>query len=171
MEAIWKRIHIWLDANAPTGYGHLRPGASVEAIRAAEDAMGLKLPDDVKGSYRIHDGQDKEPGLIGGEGWRMFSIQEIVQQWGRWSRANPEDARFVPIAWGEARDYVFLNVDPGGEAAVKLMIQRRDGNNPAPLELSFRSWLEGFADQLKDGKFAYSKYEGCLMYTDEIDFD
>ena len=68
MQSIWKRIHTWLDTNAPKGYGSLRDGASAEAIQAAEKAMKLKLPADVKTSYRIHDGQRKEPGLIGGEG-------------------------------------------------------------------------------------------------------
>src|SRR5215212_9335671 len=99
MKTVWDRIHAWLDANAPPGYGNLRKGASAEAIRAAEEAMGLTLPDDVKASYRVHDGQGTTPGLIGGEGWTLLSLEEIVKTWGRWSRADPEDARFVPIAW------------------------------------------------------------------------
>ena len=57
MKAIWERLHTWLRENAPAGYGDLRLGASAEAIRAAERAMGLKLPADIKASYRIHDGQ------------------------------------------------------------------------------------------------------------------
>ncbi len=68
MKAVWKRIHAWLDANAPAGYGDLRPGASAAAIQAAEKALGLKLSADIKASYRVHDGQGNEPGLIGGEG-------------------------------------------------------------------------------------------------------
>src|SRR4051794_26118428 len=67
MKTIWNRIHVWLEANAPEGYGHLRPGASVKAIQTAEETMGLKLSDDIKVSYCVHDGQANEPGLIGGE--------------------------------------------------------------------------------------------------------
>ena len=171
MKAVWKRIHTWLDANAPAGYGHLRPGASVKAIRAAEGAMRLKLPDDVKASYRVHDGQDTEPGLIGGEGWRLLSLQEIVEVWGRWSRADPRDAQYVPIAWGQMDDYVFLNLDPTTEEPGSLMIQRRDSADPHPLATSFRSWLEGFADQLEGGEFTYSKEHDEVMYANELDFD
>ena len=133
MKAVWKRIHTWLDANAPAGYGNLRPAASAEAIQAAEQAMGVKLPDDVKASYRIHDGQDNEPGLVGGEGWRLLSLEEMVKQWGRWSQANPNNAPFVPIAWIGTGDYVFLNLDSNSQAPGCLMIQRSDSADPDPM--------------------------------------
>lgn len=65
MKAVWKRVHAWLDDHAPEGYGSLRPGTSARALRSAEETLGLTLPDDVKASYRIHDGQYGEPGLKG----------------------------------------------------------------------------------------------------------
>jgi cell wall assembly regulator SMI1 len=173
MKAIWDRIHTWLDANAPAGYGDLRPGASADEIRAAEEAMGLKLPDDVVASYRIHDGQDTQArygrGLVGGEGWRLLPLQEIVEQWGHWSRADPKDARSVPIADIGTGDYVFLDLDPDAEEPVHLMIQRRDTSDPDPFMPSFSFWLEDFVDELEGGEFAYSESHGAVMYADEID--
>lgn len=171
MKAVWKRIHAWLDANAPAGYGKLRPGASVKAIREAEDAMGLKLPNDVKASYLVHDGQIMEPGLIGGEGWRLLSLREIVETWRRWSKADPEDTYYVPIAWGEMHDYIFLNLDPDSEFPGRLMVQRRDTADPGAFKPSFSSWLEGFADQLEEGELTYAEDHGCVMYADELDLD
>lgn len=171
MKAIWKRIHTWLEANAPKGYGNLRPGASAEAICAAERAMELKLPSDVKASYRIHDGQKIEPGLIGGEGWLLLSLQEVVKNWRRWFRADPKYARRAPIAWIGTGDYVFLNFDPVCGEPGSLMIQRRDSVAPDPLAPSFRSWLKDFADKLDDGEFAYSEDDGSILYADEIDPD
>src|SRR5262245_53007061 len=171
MKAVWKRIHTWLAANAPEGYGDLRPGASAEAIQAAEKAMGLKLPADVKASYRVHDGQKIEPGLIGGEGWLLSSLQEVVKSWRRWFQASPEYARRVPIAWIGTGDYVFLNLDPAAEGPGSLMIQRRDSADPDPLAPSFRAWLEDFADQLEDGELAYSEEHGEVMYADELGLD
>ena len=171
MKDVWKRIHAWLVANVPEGYGHLRPGADAEAIRAAEKAMGLKLPADFKASYRIHDGQDIEPGLIGGEGWFLSPLQEVVKSWRHWSGATPKDGPRVPIAWIATGDYVFLNLDPGSEEPGSLMIQRRDHADPDPLAPSFRAWLEDFADRLEDGEFAYSEEDGEVMYADELDLD
>jgi cell wall assembly regulator SMI1 len=171
MKAIWKRIHTWLNANAQAGYGSLRVGASGGAIGAAEKAMGLKLPADVKASYRIHDGQDNEPGLIGGEGWQVLSLKEMVQVWGRWSQASSKRARFVPLAWNAMGDFVFLNLDPGSEQTGSLMIQRHDRRKPDPLASSFRSWLEDFADHLEEGELVYSEEDGELMYADELDLE
>jgi cell wall assembly regulator SMI1 len=171
MKAVWKRIHVWLDANAPEGYSHLRPGANAEMVRAAEDAMGLKLPADVKASYRIHDGQSNEPGLIGGEGWCLLSLQEMVKQWRRWSRSDPKRAGYVPVAWGGAGDYIFLDLRPEAEEPGKVMVQRRDSIEPDPVAPSFRSWLEDFADQLDEDEFAFSEDDGCITYADEIDLD
>jgi cell wall assembly regulator SMI1 len=171
MKAVWRRIHAWLDANAPESYGHLRPGASAEAIRAAEETMGLSLPADVKASYRIRDGQDSEPGLIGGEGWCLLPLHEIVGLWQRWSRSNPKDAGRVPVAWGGAGDYVFLDLRSDAEESGRVMVQRRDRNDPDNVAPSFRAWLEDFADKLDAGEFAYSEDDGCIMYADEVDLD
>jgi cell wall assembly regulator SMI1 len=171
MKDIWIRIHAWLDENAPEGYGYLRPGASDSAISAAEQAMRLELPDDIKASYRIHDGQENEPGLIGGEGWCLLPLREMVEQWGRWSRSDLKNARCVPIAWGGSGDYVFLNLRPETGESGCLMIQRGDSTDPDPLTPSFTAWLTRFADQLEDGEFAYSEDEECVMYEDEIDLD
>jgi cell wall assembly regulator SMI1 len=170
MKAVWKRIHAWLDANAPAGYGHLRPGASAEAILAAEKAMGLKLPTEVKASYRIHDGQGNEPGLIGGEGWCLLSLKEMVAWWRKWSK----HARFrecVPVAWGGAGDYIFLDLSPTSKPPGRVIVQRSDTDGPDPVAPSFRLWLEDFADKLESDEFAYSEADGSLLYADEIDLD
>jgi cell wall assembly regulator SMI1 len=171
MKSVWKRIQSWLDANAPAGYGNLRPGASEKEIQAAEKAMRLKLPADFKASCRLHDGQKAEPGLIGGEGWSLLSLKEIVEKWGHWSRANPKNAHFVPIAWIGTGDYVFLNLDPDSGEPGCLMIQRRDSSHPDPLSPSFSSWLEDFAGELEDEVFAYSEDDGEIMLADELDLE
>jgi cell wall assembly regulator SMI1 len=171
MKAIWQRIHFWLTKNAPKGYGCLRPGSTAEAIQAAETSMGLKLPADYKASCRIHDGQDKEAGLIGGEGWLLTPLSDVVKNWRKWFRADPKYATRIPIAWVGTGDYVFINLDAAAEEPGSLMVQRRDSAEPDPLAPSFRAWLEEFADQLDDGEFAYSEEDGEVMYANEIDLD
>src|SRR5262249_19841494 len=71
----------------------LRPGASEEAIRTAEEAMGVTLPEEVQACYRIHDGQQPVlvnvtywpglhtvPGFLDGDPW--MGLQEMVDYWG-----------------------------------------------------------------------------------------
>jgi cell wall assembly regulator SMI1 len=168
MEKIWKRIHRWLDANAPQGYGQLRPGASAESVSEAEAAIDQKLPDDLKASYLVHDGQLDEPGLIGGEGWCLLSLQETVEKWHTWSKSR--DRGRLPIAWGTMGDYIFLDLRDG-EQRGRVMVQRLDSDVPDLVAPSFRSWLEDFANKLEDHEFAYSESDGCVMYIDEIDLD
>lgn len=171
MKAIWKRIHAWLRANAPEGYGQLRPGASAEEIEAAEQALGLKLPADVKASYRLHDGQGNEPGLIGGEGWCLLSLQDMVEWWRRWSRSDSRFANRVPIAWGVVDDVIFLELGQEAEQPGSLIVQRRDSQEPDPVAPSFRSWLGDFADMLEDDEFAYSEEHGGILYADDLDLE
>jgi len=170
MEEIWKRIQTWLAANAPQGHGQLRPAASADSVSAAEEAICLKLPADLKASFLVHDGQVDEPGLIGGEGWCLLSLHEIVEQWQRWSKSESQDVGCVPIAWDAMGDYIFLDLRDS-EQPGRVMVQRRDSAVPDPVAPSFRSWLEDFANRLDNGEFAYSEDDGCLMYADEIDVD
>jgi cell wall assembly regulator SMI1 len=92
MKIIWDRIHRWLDRHAPHVLASLKPGASEEQIRAAEQALGVTFPDDVKLCYRIHDGQQEVPvpvsywpdlrtvpGFLQGDHW--FSLEDMVDTW------------------------------------------------------------------------------------------
>jgi hypothetical protein len=85
--------------------------------------MAVKFPDDLTESYRIHDGQSLEAGLIGGEGWRLLSLEVIVKTSGDWYRSNTMSHSYVPIAWIGTGDFVFLNLDPDSEDAGRLMIR------------------------------------------------
>jgi len=171
MKTVWKRIHAWLNENAPAGYGHLRPGASAEAIQATEQAMGLKLPADVRASYRIHDGQGNEPGLVGGEGWCLLPLRDMVAWWRKWCEPGQRFRECVPVAWGGAGDYIFLDLSPAAKPPGRVIVQRSDTDGPDLVAPSFRAWLEDFADKLEGDEFAYSEADGCLMYADEIDLD
>ena len=131
--------------------------------------MGVRLPDDVKASYRVHDGQGQEPGLIGGEGWLLLPLRDVVETWGRWFQANPDDAHRVPIASNRGSDFVFVDLDPASEGSGSIMIQRADSADPDRLAPSFTAWLAQFADELEDGVFAYSQEDGEVVLADDVD--
>ena len=58
MQTIWDRIEAWLKINAPEMMNHLLPGVTEQDIRKAEAIFDLALPEEVKASYRIHNGSD-----------------------------------------------------------------------------------------------------------------
>lgn len=55
----WKRIEAWLESNAPAVRKSLRGPASETDLDRLEETIGLALPDDVRESYLIHDGQSR----------------------------------------------------------------------------------------------------------------
>ncbi len=58
MEEVWQRIESWLRDAAPKRF-RLTPGASEGEIRAAESTIGCHLPEDVRESYRVHNGSNR----------------------------------------------------------------------------------------------------------------
>ena len=62
----WARIEAWLGRHLPAVKASLRPGVSPADLAAFEQAVGRPLPEDVRESYPIHDGQRPIPGVWSG---------------------------------------------------------------------------------------------------------
>jgi hypothetical protein len=171
MNSVWKRIHAWLDENALAGHGFLRARAGSEAIQAAEEAMGLELRRIFRRRSVFTTVRATSRGLIGGEGWCLLPLCEIVHLWRKWSEHDPCFREYAPIAWNGVGHYLFLDLRKGTISQGCLVVQRSDTGGVEPLAASFRLWLEEFADALADGEFAYSEIDECLMYADEIELE
>src|SRR3712207_8524642 len=79
MEGTWARIERWLAEFAPDVLKSLQPAATEEQISNAEAALGVTLPEEVRASYRIHDGQSPDgPGLM--DAWEFLSLSRIVDR-------------------------------------------------------------------------------------------
>jgi cell wall assembly regulator SMI1 len=182
MKRIWDRIHVWLAANAPAVLASLRPGASEEAIRAAERAMGVTLPDDVKAAYRIHDGQggadgrlSMPPGFLYGYEWH--TLEELVLRWttlsrsveyaiptGWWPttdgivRAEWHHPAWIPLAGSPHGDHDCADLAPDDHGEVGQIIDWRRHKSERLIQArSFTRWLERFADELEAGRWVYSE--------------
>ena len=57
----WRRIEAWLEEQLPVLKLSLRPGVSRTDLKKFEKAIGRPLPDDVRESWMIHDGQRPIP--------------------------------------------------------------------------------------------------------------
>jgi cell wall assembly regulator SMI1 len=55
----WSRIATWAAANIPSNEFRLAPGATEREIVDLEEVEGCPLPEDVRESYRIHNGTDE----------------------------------------------------------------------------------------------------------------
>jgi cell wall assembly regulator SMI1 len=77
VRASWQRIDAWIQQFAPSQADtYFYPGVSQEQIAHVEAALGLELPEDVKESYRIHNGGKS---ILG---WETFDSIEAFDESG-----------------------------------------------------------------------------------------
>jgi cell wall assembly regulator SMI1 len=189
MKTIWDRIHVWLKDNAPVVLASLRPGASEKAIRAAEREMGVRLPDDVRACYRIHDGADLHSFLYGWEWlglegmlivWRMFNQQFEAGEFDG-LRTEAEDGGVRPEWWypawipitADPRGYYMcldLAPEPGGDIG-QILYWYPDTSDRTTASPGFTLWLEDFVYELEEGEWGYSEEWGGLASMDDIEFE
>jgi cell wall assembly regulator SMI1 len=162
MKPLFDRIHVWLAAHAPAVLADLRPPATQQQLRAAERAMNLTLPADVRAAYLIHDGQatgddgDFRPFLYGSE-W--LCLKRMVEEWKIGRDLLAGDKRYpywkphwIPLTfdgvglvhYDRERDIVIDAWNPDHEGWIGIC----DGFSP---------YLEGFVDDLETGQVTVSE--------------
>jgi cell wall assembly regulator SMI1 len=185
MREIWKRIEAWLDAHVPSGAGILRPGATEEQIAAAERFLGVSLPEDVRVSFGLHNGQSRGPWLM--YGWELLSLERVREEWVAWKALLDEGTfrdfrstsdgqtaedwwhpRWLPLTYDGAGDHHCLDLHPGPTGQPGQIIQMWHDDSPRPVVApSYRDWLAAFADALDAGKYVYSEqYIGLVPPED-----
>ncbi|WP_069885949.1 SMI1/KNR4 family protein [Streptomyces luteocolor] len=86
--AAWDRVEAWLQAHAPASALLLRPPASAGDIAAAQDALGVELPDTLAAWYRLRDGSAEGHGSgFLPSGMMMLPLDQLVEEY----RTHTED--------------------------------------------------------------------------------
>lgn len=87
----WSRIDNWAEENYPELYDQLCEGCTVNDLNELEYQLDCSLPQDVRDSLQIHDGQERggnPTGIIFGS--MLLDCEEIVQEWENWRKVNQE---------------------------------------------------------------------------------
>lgn len=187
MQTIWARIDTWLMANAPGVFKALQPGASDDQIEAFEKVLGVRLPDDVKASFRIHNGQlDYEYGLI--DGRELLSLARIQDEWLVWKdllesnmfedmesepepgiRADWWNAAWIPLTHDGSGNHDCLDLAPTKDGTVGQIISMwHDAADREQVAPSFRIWLSQLADGLESGQYIFSEEYGGIVNSEDI---
>lgn len=85
----WRRIDNWADENYPELYDQLCEGGTNNDLNDLEHQLDCSLPQDVRDSLMIHDGQERggnPTGIIFGS--MLLDCEEIVQEWENWRTVN-----------------------------------------------------------------------------------
>jgi cell wall assembly regulator SMI1 len=183
MKCLWDRIHVWLAQNAPEVRRSLRRGASEAQLLAAEAKLGVRLPDDVRAAYRIHDGA-RLPFLYG---WSWYSLTEMVAEWRQLQEFRAQgifgdnsgradgpvrpvwyDPAWVPITRSGYGHRHCLDFAPARRGRVGQVILWQNDDLERIVEAeSFADWLEDFIEEMEEELWTTSEgYEG-LVEADE----
>ncbi|KAI9686443.1 MAG: Cell wall assembly regulator [Bogoriella megaspora] len=87
----WKRIDRWTEDNYEELFENTCEGATQNDINELEHELDCTLPQDVRDSLQIHDGQERggrPTGLI--FGCMLLDCEEVVQEWTNWRTVNEE---------------------------------------------------------------------------------
>lgn len=104
----WKRINGWMEENYPELFDQLCTPASFNDMNELEYSLDCTLPQDIRESWMIHDGQERggrPTGAIFGS--MLMDCEEILDEWKNW-RIVEHDVLGAPSAQS--------NPEPSSEA-------------------------------------------------------
>lgn len=87
----WNKIDRWADENYPELFDQLCEGCTTNDINELEHQLDCTLPQDVRQSLQVHDGQERggmPTGIIFSS--MLLDCEEIVQEWENWRKVNQE---------------------------------------------------------------------------------
>ncbi|KAK4104948.1 cell wall assembly and cell proliferation coordinating protein [Parathielavia hyrcaniae] len=87
----WRKIDRWAEENYPELFDQLCEGCTSNDLNDLEHQLDCSLPQDVRESLQIHDGQERggiPTGIIFSA--MILDCEEIVEEWTNWRKVNEE---------------------------------------------------------------------------------
>lgn len=151
-----------IERNASAAGITLPPGASEEAIAAAEAALGVVLPPEVRAFYLRHDGGGEDAFHLDADR-ELLSLEGIVGQWRIWKNLLDEDAfdderarpgsgvqarwfteKWIPLTFDAAGSHHMLDLDPApGGTHGQVLSFWHDSPERTCEGPDFLTWLAG----------------------------
>jgi cell wall assembly regulator SMI1 len=178
-----KRIMAWYEANVAEERPTLSAGATEREISELETLIGMQLPNDVKQSYRLHNGNTD--GSLFPYGYHLLSIREVVKNWRMLVDAAADEdpaemeemidvegpvkkvwwhAKWIPITGNSGADFRFIDMDPAEGGKVGQVVYFNHEEGPKRLEAaSWREYLSRFAEGLEKGEYLYKERDGVVV--------
>jgi cell wall assembly regulator SMI1 len=177
--ASWGRISDWVAGHVPELV--LCGGLAPSRLAEFEGEVGQRLPDDVRESYALHDGQASGPSLLFGCQLMCLLDDEVDSSLGYWRhwadvrrslredelamldaacssspsgavRLAYSDAGWVPLTVSGANDHIGVDLAPGPRGTWGQVVTfGRDVEDKVVLAASWAHLLEDVADELCAG--------------------
>jgi len=149
----WKKIDRWAEKNYEELFDNLCEGCTQNDINELEHELDMTLPQDVRESLGIHDGQERggrPSGII--FGCMLLDCEEIVQEWNNWKTVNEE---YLSGAKKPVPHYPLKSLNtaassssssstpPGNKLWRQDLIDRQDSQPPKAIQKAYAhpSWI------------------------------
>jgi cell wall assembly regulator SMI1 len=149
------------------------PGATEEELRATESSLGVRLPEDVRASYLIHNGMADTGAFF--ENQHLLSLQRVVDHWNMSNegqeyllkeygdvKSKPTgpirndwwNKGWIPITDSGGGGILCIDMTPGAGGRIGQVIRYHHECGPTVvLAPSLREFFSQFADHLEAGKY------------------
>jgi cell wall assembly regulator SMI1 len=87
----WQRIERWLEDHYSELYDNLCQGCTANDVNELECELDCSLPQDVRDSLQLHDGQERggrPTGIL--FGCMLLDCEEILEEWSNWRAVNEQ---------------------------------------------------------------------------------
>jgi cell wall assembly regulator SMI1 len=187
VEECWTRIEAWLRVYAPAEVlASLNPPASEEQIGAAEAALRVNLPTDVRASFRIHDGQKRGRQPIAGV--EFYPLTEVLASWrsmrqlkaeghfdgiqsdpDEFTRSDGWHEHWIPVGDLGGGGELFVDLAPGKKGTPGQVVAWHCHTGIGAVAAGgLEAWLAAVADDLEAGRLVYSRECRGVFYADEV---
>ncbi len=173
MRRIWHRIERWFKGHAHNKAFSI--GATESEMLGVENILNLDFPEDLRESYKIHNGIEKDASFFGNR--YLMCLRSIVAFWILWRdslekgelagwKVKPKgpikpvrwSLGWIPIMDDSVGDYVCVDMDPaeGGQIGQVFQLWKAEGPDQV-LANSFREWLSKYAEELEAGQYGVNE--------------
>lgn len=178
----WQLIKKWLRENA-ADWKALNKGATARKIEHAEEKLGLRLPEELRESYALHDGAGQIFPNAMDISFYLLPLSELTEDWkcqkqllegGDFDHSRARSARgirklwwhtsWIPFASNGGGDLFCIDLVPAsGGVMGQVISHNHETGEHQLLAPSLRSWLHELAYDLRDGKYSFDEVEQCLL--------
>jgi cell wall assembly regulator SMI1 len=187
----WSRIERWARKHLPELLDGLAKGASPKQIATLERTLGQELPEELRESFALHDGQDKEgqpTGLV--FGLPLLPLAEVARHWKTWSGlvAENDELRdgmkslpagaiqldyantgWIPLTFDWGGNHLGVDLAPGPKGTVgQVIVFGRDETTKCVAATSWGAFLTDLADQLEAGNFTITPDRQLAIKTPAV---